>query len=342
MYTTALFRTLLLICCLAASPLWATQSREFGILFDDTTLLELTIEADFVAFLADRGGRPSYHDATVRYQADGEEVSIPAEIRVRGRFRRDPLTCDFPPVRLKFNKHAELPPLFEGQRKLKLVTHCKEEAYIFREYYLYKAYNLLTEQSFRVRMARVTYRDINGAREEEIRYAFIIESEEEMAQRNGGDPLDDDVSMHPGTVNEAGLTRVHMFNYMVANKDFDITIRQNVKIITQPEGMPVVIPYDFDWAGIVDASYTKVGSAKNEEAYFTRRRFMPLCRTEAQYEATIQEFEAIRPALTQLYERSPYLSAADQKQALAYFANFYKTIRKKKTMKKVFRQACNS
>ncbi|MEO1449511.1 MAG: hypothetical protein AAFV07_08260, partial [Bacteroidota bacterium] len=212
MYTTLLrFYLVSLIMAWTVSSLYAHPTREYGTLFEDSSLLELTIEADFAAFLQDRGGRPSYHEATVQYKEGEETYAIPAEIRVRGRFRRDPLICDFPPVRLKFGKKQVLPELFNGQRKLKLVTHCKDEKYIFREYYIYKVYQLLSVRSFRVRLARITYKDVNNAREAETRYAFIIESEQELAQRTGGDPLDDDVSMHPGTVDKEGLTQVHMF-----------------------------------------------------------------------------------------------------------------------------------
>ena len=37
-------------------------------------------------------------------------------------------------------------------------------------------YNLLTDQSFRVKLARITYEDVNGTIPAEVRYGFLIEN----------------------------------------------------------------------------------------------------------------------------------------------------------------------
>ncbi|MDX2283081.1 MAG: hypothetical protein NW241_02925 [Bacteroidia bacterium] len=333
--TPATLRRLLAALCLMLGilPLQAG-------LFDSDSLLELTITANWTEFLADRGNNPDYHEASMQWTSpQGAPVQMPVEVRVRGNFRRDAFTCYFPPVRVKFPKKALAP--FDGQDKLKLVTHCNDDQYILREYYIYKVYSLLTPFSFRVRLARITYHDSKGQRPDETHFAFFIESEEELAARNGESPVADDVPLTPESVDPEQLTMVHLFNYMISNLDFEVELRQNLKAITNGRGKPLLAPYDFDWSGMVDAPYTKSSTAKGS-AYYARRSFKPLCRTEAEYAQMLARFQAIRPQLIAIYEESPYLDKKIAAESLKYYRDFYKTASKPGFIEEVLRAGCRA
>lgn len=309
-------------------------------LFDSEELFECTIKSDFVTFLADRSGSAEEQLAVISYQMpNGAQMDLPVEIEVRGHYRRDPLVCYFPPIRLDFDKDLTLPAPFMQQNKIKVVTHCHEDQYIFREYYLYKVYRMFTERSFRVRLARITYQDINGARPTETRYGFFIESEEEMAARLGGAPLDDEVPLTSEDVDQTQLAMVHLFNYMIANKDFDVQVRQNVKIVERSGKKPLVIPYDFDWSGMVNAPYTKL-RAETGPVYEDRQRYQPLCLSEEAYAKLIEQFEARKDKIFALYDQSPYLAEEQVKEMLGYYTQFYRTLSKRKTVREVFRKGC--
>lgn len=313
------------------------------VLFASDELLELTLEADFTQLLAEFMADPDYQDASLHYiGADGDTVRQALKIKPRGRYRRDPAICSFPPLRFKFSKKADLPAPFTGQRKLKLVTHCQETEAVFREYYLYKVYNLLTDWSLRVRMARITYVDSSGQRPPETRYGFFIESEDELASRMGGETLSEAVPLDDEAVDRALLTQVHIFNYMIANRDFGVKNRQNVEVIASPDGLPVVVPYDFDWSGMVDASYTKSSfTGGDEPTYFRRRRFKPICRSQEEFEAAFDHFRSVEDAIKQLYKASPYLSGQSKRTSLKYYKDFYRKIGDPETIEKVFVGSCN-
>jgi hypothetical protein len=221
-----------------------------------------------------------------------------------------------------------------------VVTHCQEEQYIFREYYLYLLYRKFTERSFRVRLAQITYIDTEGREPTETKWAFFIESEEDMAARNDGSPLEEDIVLQPEEVDRDHLTLCHMFNYMIANRDFRVSEYQNLKIITNGSEKPVVVPYDFDWSGMVNASYTK-RSGDDKPTYDKRQIFRSLCRTEEEYETLIERFQAMRDEIEEMYETSPYLTKEVKKESLGYYSDFYKLIRKKSTMRKVLLSGCN-
>ena len=98
---------------------------------------------------------------------------------------------DFPPLRLNFKRDNTEGTLFEGQNKLKLVAHCQDaeeqyKEYVVREYLVYKAYQLLTDKSFRVRLLKMTYVDKANEDKKMEKYGFLIESDEMLAARLEG------------------------------------------------------------------------------------------------------------------------------------------------------------
>ena len=64
-----------------------------------------------------------------------------------------------PPLFVSFGDETARGTLFEGQTMLPLTTHCRDsssyEQYVLKEYLAYRIYNLLTDKSLRVRLARV-------------------------------------------------------------------------------------------------------------------------------------------------------------------------------------------
>ena len=319
------------------------ESGEITPLFKEDKLLHFTLKTDLKSFLDDRGGNPSYHDGELTYKDEkGNEQMAEVEIKARGRYRRDKFVCHYPPIRMKFPKKKTHPPLFDGQHKLKLVTHCQEQEYILREYYLYKTYNLLTDKSFKVRLVKITYEDSKGVMPTEESFAFFIEDEDDMAYRNMGAPLDESIPLKNDDVDRSLLTITHIFNFMIANKDFGLNVRQNLKVITSGEGgKPIVVPYDFDWAGAVDASYTKLSSTSKKSSYLERRKFLPLCRTEEEFNSAITMYNEKKDEVWSMYQNSPYLDKAVVKETLKYFKNFYKTINNKKKVQEKFIESCN-
>ncbi|MDX1909252.1 MAG: hypothetical protein SF053_19600 [Bacteroidia bacterium] len=325
-------------CCLLA-PLLSWLIAPAQTLFSDQTLMTLTLEAELDKFLADRGTDPQYHQAALSYAgSDGQQHRIQVAIRARGHFRRDQFVCQFPPVRVKFPKNAPAP--FAGQDKLKLVTHCQDDETILREYYVYKTYNILTDTSFRVRLVKIIYQDTDGTRPPEEHFGFFIESEEEMAARLGEKPVEDDVPLDASSVHRNQLTMVHMFNYMIANRDFDVQVRQNIKVITHQGSLPIPVPYDFDWSGVVNAPYTKTNAQAQKPIYWERRIFKPICREEAEIEAVLTHFRTLREQIETLYKTSPYLQPQTKTEILKYYQDFYKVSASRKTMLEVFLKGC--
>jgi hypothetical protein len=345
---TLRFRLLWFLGCFSwlgtIAPLAAQEPVPPLPLFTSHELVEATLHFDIQDVQEDRRANPDYHPAIFSYVDEaGDTLRMNVEVKARGKYRLDPTVCNFPPLRMKFkDDDDDLPPLFRGQGKLKMVTHCQSDDYILREYYLYRLYNLLTDISFRVRLFRIQYVDLQGQLPTETHFSFFIEDEDDVAARHGAVEVRDDVDLDTESVDREMLTLVHVFNYLIANKDFNIPMRQNLKVITNPDpkGKPIPVPYDFDWAGIVDASYTKLSGREDEDAYEKRQVFKALCRSQEEYDVVFETFRAAQDEIWALYETSPYLEPATIKRTLKWYKSFYKQIKKEKEVQATFVEAC--
>ena len=125
------------------------------------------------------------------------------------------------------------------------------------EYYVYKMYNLLTPFSYRVRLLRVEYIDTSGKKKPRDNYAFIIEPTDQMALRLNAKEFDrKGISNH--SVDRNTATIMGLFQLLVGNTDWSIPNMHNIKLLRVADAkypMPVAVPYDFDYCGIIDAQY---------------------------------------------------------------------------------------
>ena len=111
------------ILLLAASML-AVQTAFATPLFEDDSVLEVELRGP-LGTLYENKYDEAREQLPFKIIADGVEHEI--KVRVRGKSRLE--FCHFPPLRLNFKKGAVAGTVFEGQDKLKLVTHCDLSRY---------------------------------------------------------------------------------------------------------------------------------------------------------------------------------------------------------------------
>lgn len=307
-------------------------------LFTADEPLSLTFTARMQAILADRT-TPRYDSLAIRHPAlltfpAGEEKGgikqIPLALVVRGKFRRDAKHCQFPPLYVDFPKKKVNDTPFAGQNTLKLVTHCQDDEYVVREYLVYKLYNIITDLSFRARLARVTYADSANKRPTETRWAYLVEDEDDVARRNN--TREYKVETMLSGIDSTNLATMTVFEYMIGNIDWVVAQRHNVKLMAgQPAGqLPKAMPYDFDHAVIVDAAYASRADNTGQRLY--RGPLYPGWLLKRVF----THFNELKPQFYALYESDHRLSPAYVKQTLKYLDTFYKYINDRKTVKKHF------
>ncbi|NJD19505.1 MAG: hypothetical protein FIA95_09535 [Gemmatimonadetes bacterium] len=274
---------------------------------------------------------------------DGTEVSIAVGVRARGDFRRQKRNCNFPPIRLDIaGKEAE-GTVFDGQDKLKLVTPCQDnrdqfQQYILQEYLVYRAYQLLTPVGHRVRLVTITYEDPDGGYETRTKTGFLIESDEDMAARNRA-TVQEFEQFHPAAMQAEQDALVALFQYMIGNTDFSTAYFHNAVMVRAEDGQFLIVPYDFDWAGVVAARYA-VPDPRLPIQNVRQRVFRGFCRENVDQAALIKRFNDQKEAIWALYEGMPGLEEGVKKRSLDYYEEFYKTLNDPRRYQREITRAC--
>lgn len=316
------------------------KSAENRRLFRSADPLPFTLTANFSAVDGDRdpNSTKTYPAVITVAKDDGTMASIPLQIRGRGHARRQ--ICSFSPLRLEFQKDQTKGTVFEGPGALKLGTHCANDFpdYLLREYAVYQIYNLLTPRSFRVRLANATYVDAKSQKIIATREAMFIEDDDDVAKRLEGRVVDV-AQVTFNRVDMETVTLMTLFDYMIGNTDMSLFLQHNVRLVQTPAGHRYAIPYDFDYAGLVDAHYAVPGAGLGLVTVRDRLYRGP-CHTAAEFEPYFVKMRAIKAGVMAIIDALPGVSAGYRKSAKGYLEQFYRTIDRPDDAKRAFIEDC--
>lgn len=305
-------------------------------LFVQTDVLPVTLVGDFKTINKDHdpNSKQKYPGAV---RLDGG-TDLPVQFRARGHVRRMARTCDYVPLLLEFEKKTGAGTIFARQESLKLVVQCagggEFEQYLLKEYLAYRIYNLITRQSFRVRLARVSYVDKASGKPVGTRLGMLLEDETDVAHRLEGRVVELQRLLFDDLDSDA-LMPAMIFEYMVGNTDMSIFALHNVRIVQRPDKTLHVIPYDFDLSGLVNAPYA-VPSRGFMIKSVTERVYRGPCRRQELVDPYIANFVAKKDEIRALPEAIPGLSRDSRAEAKSYIDGFYGSIRSAKDVKSLF------
>ncbi|HEX6846824.1 MAG TPA: hypothetical protein VF144_07595, partial [Chitinophagaceae bacterium] len=222
------------------------RSYEEKDLFDSEEILSFTLKGNIRELLNDRATKSTYRSVTLSYpDKDNSEVTIPVQMKTRGHFRKIKGNCKYPPLQISFPADVDrLSPVFKGQTKLKLVMPCAGDDYVVREWLVYKIYNLVTPQSFKARLVRITLLDSKSKKQQGPFYGFLIENEKHMASRNKATVVEQ--KLRPEETKQDVFLTMAVFQYLIGNTDWSIQYLQNIKLLkTTSSPQLTTVPYDF-------------------------------------------------------------------------------------------------
>ena len=303
-------------------------------LFDGDEMLHLSLAFSMSKLMANRTQDADYQIARLSSREEFTSKDIQLRIKTRGNFRLSPENCAFPPITLNFNAKNTEGSIFEGQNKLKLVTHCQEEKYVLKEYLAYKAYNMINPNSFRVRLAKITYIDLDQSQNSFSKFAFIIEDKDALAERLGGEIIDRSMYNAEAIIRDQ-TTLLFAFQYLLGNRDWDLRLAKNIKLIQFPDQKILAVPYDFDFTGWVAATYTVqyMGALAKDFEYRIKRT---LCRSEAEWQTCFAQYLAQEEALYKLINEFEWLGKKDKKDLVKYIQAFYEDIKDPQKWEELF------
>ena len=218
----------------------------------------VTIEMDLTTIMAQRNN-DTYFPAAVMTD---NGLSFKAEVRPRGKYRRK--NSVYPPLKLKFKKKELIAAGMDTLNEIKLVLPAVDNALgdelVIREYLAYKMFEKLSPVHVKARLIRLTIKDTHVEKSKKNMFAILVEDAEETAARYNGVEVEEyGISPDSLAANQAAL--LVMFEYMIGNTDWDISMMRNVRLLrTQAGGKILALPYDFDFSGLVSAPYASPSS----------------------------------------------------------------------------------
>ena len=336
-----LFVLLSAYCALPANAQSKTAIKVKAGLFDNDEVMEITISGKIKELLNDRSDNTPYRSQNLLYKnSDSTEVSLMVEAKTRGHFRKMSENCNYPPLLIHFINDVKLQSsVFKDQDKLKMVMPCITDAYVIREYLLYKIYNLLTPKSFKAKLLKVRLIDAKSNKSFGPFYTILLEDENQMAKRNNLVIVKS--KLYPQDTDTTTFLTMAVFEYMIANTDWSVQYLQNIKLLsTDSMGVPEAVPYDFDHSGMVNAPYAKPAEALLMSSV-KERRYRGYCVTDLKiFENTIATFNRLKVDIYKIYSGCTLLDAKYIKSTLQYLDEFYATINNPKVWQRDFGYPC--
>lgn len=301
-------------------------------LFASSEIINLTIKAPINAVAQARETPPAPLPGTLTVAGSPDVLAI--SLAPRGITRRKRETCPFPPMWMEFTAKPPATSVFKGQKKLKLVTHCRSpegfQQYVLLEYAAYKLYNALTPTSFNVRLAKIDYVDPAG-KPVTSRIGFFIEDAGEVAKRNQLTGFKDVNRIMPSQLAPREAARFAMFQNMLGNLDWAMTAGppgsnccHNSRLLSKGGATTALVPtpYDFDFSGFVDAPYA-VPPDKVKVASVRVRRYRGYCIHNPEVPGMAAFFNEKRPQLMAVVDGVPLLDADTRSKARKYIESFF-------------------
>lgn len=301
-------------------------------LFASDDVLSLTLTGPFDAISRDRSPKPV--PGVLRVGGAAPET-LPVNLSVRGITRRKKEVCAFPPLRVEFPEKPGPDSIFKGQKHLKLVTHCQRDyqQYVLLEYTAYRLYRALTPASFNVRLAKIdyTYQDGHALI---TRLGFFIEDVNDVVKRNGQERLRGVRRISASQLDAAAAARYAVFEYMISNLDWAMTAGpadtdcchnarlMGAKGVTGASTGLIPVPYDFDYAGLVDAPYA-VPPDGIQVANVRVRRYRGFCAHNEEAKAFLAEVATRRDSLMAILNETPQLEDRTRRKAAGYLGDFF-------------------
>lgn len=301
---------------------------------------EVILKTDFDSLIKNKKISTAHYPGTILFKNGSEQqLKMKVKIEPRGRSRRK-VCSSMPPLKIDFPKKAlkEL-GLFPGCDKLKLVTNCNDsedsDQILMKEYWIYNLYNQVTPNSFQVFPVKITYINTRNPDERIERFAFFIESNEELELRLKGKATDS-FGTTPAQIEETSYHNTLLFQYMIGNLDWDIMVQRNVKLI-QPivGGKPIIIPYDFDFSGLVSAPHARLNpdyGQKNIEERFPQGKFSD----KTSLLATAKVFSSLEKEGFRCYMSCAILDKSVKKKMNRYLTSFFRILKDKSYLQELF------
>lgn len=315
-----------------------TDSFSHKTFFTEDSILNATVTTELSTLLSNKVKTVDVPGVFSFLLPDSSVISGNVLMRPRGIFRLE--NCYIPPLRLNFK--STTPSQLSKLKSLKLVNGCSMGSYndqlLLKEYMVYKIYNILTDMSFRVRLINLKIEDSKKKKKPLSMHSFFVEDMDDLAKRNKCEKWADEKKSNTESTNRMHMTFVSIFQYMIGNTDWAVPVGHNIKLMSSKKdsiARPYAVPYDFDYAGLVDANYATPDEQLGTKSV-RERVYRGFPRNLDELKIIIKVFTDKKQEIYSLIEGFEPLSGRNRKEMIAYLDEFYDSIKTDNQLKDHF------
>ncbi|MBT8218369.1 MAG: metallophosphoesterase [Bacteroidia bacterium] len=267
--------------------------------------------------------------------ADKDQFVFNAKFELGGKSRRK--ICSYPPIKINFKKQElEDFNFHRANDRIKLVMQCKGTKSMVNaikmEKLIYDLYEVVSPYGHRAKMSIV---NVEG--EKSYQEALILESDDDLCMRTDTRRLKVS-TISTDVVDRPLYIKMVLFQYLIANTDWSARKGHNTDLFMRnSDSTMIVIPYDFDYAGIINTDYA-IPSEKLPIASVTERHFMDKNITEEELNAAIDFYIEKETDFFAVVENASFMDEKTKKRANSFIQSFYKIIKDEKKVKRQIRQ----
>jgi len=272
---------------------------------------------------------------SIEFVVGSESFSYTSKIECGGKTRRK--ICKTPPLKLNFKKKALKKDNFEKScDKMKIVFQCENSNSmansILSEKLIYNLYSIVSPYYFKAFKAKVKIGE-----DKKYLQTLILEDEKDLMHRTATAVLKNR-TIGTNVMERNYYVRMCLFQYMIGNTDWSARKGHNTQLFRRLEDNAlIIVPYDFDYAGIINNDYA-VPSEKLPIENVRTRHFMDKAIGRDELDPAIEDFIKWEPEITAMVTEADYLSNSARKSMSGYIEDFYKIIKDEKKIKRMLKK----
>jgi hypothetical protein len=146
-----------------------------------------------------------------------------------------------------------------------------------------------------------------------------------LGERTKSTPIDA-INLNQKHIMPEMMDRLAIFNYMIGNTDWSVPNQHNCKILStmvfSGSSGGIIVPYDFDYSGLVDADYAIPHESLGIESV-RERLYLGICRSEDVFINALKEFSDKKEEFYKVIKDFKLLSEKEKTNMIRYLDSFY-------------------
>jgi hypothetical protein len=196
-------------------------------------------------------------------------------------------------------------------------------------------------------LLHITYRDTDERRKDEVleRYGFLLESDDELAARVGGHPVNvTGISLR--SLDEDHAAAVYIFQYLIGNTDWSMVMADEDDVcchngdILDIDSKRFYVPYDFDLAGLVNARHAYPDPSLPIRKV-TQRYYVGFCTSRDTLQSALGIIKSHKEEILGVLSDIPGLPQKDRNRSIDFLNQFFTRANDEEKMLKSFERRCH-